>query len=195
MGTARMAPSPVRCSTQSPIDRSMCDLSHPPRRAASGRLRQGGNLPAAYPELPVADLVFVLEQCPGWWPGRAGAVLVVHAAVAGAHEQSGLREPADGAAEMRAVDREDLKPLVVDSPHPAWDIGGGPVPGDPERVFERRQPRLALGKALDEPQLDPGLGATPTDGAEEIADHRDADQGGRYHVQGEAQLEQEAATR
>ena len=70
------------------------------------------------------ELVLVLEQAALGWAGGAGAVFVVGAAVAGAQEELRLREPADGASEMGAVDGEDLELAVGDAADPAGDLGG-----------------------------------------------------------------------
>ena len=70
-------------------------------------------------ELAVLDLVVVLEEAARRRAGGARAVRVVGAAVAGAHEEPRLREPAHRAAEVRAVDGEDLELLAGDAPHPA----------------------------------------------------------------------------
>ena len=55
----------------------------------------------------------------------------------GTHEQAGLGEPADGTAEMRAVDSEYLKGLAVHVSHPTGNIGGLAVPGTHKGVAER----------------------------------------------------------
>src|SRR5262245_49703352 len=106
--------------------------------------RQGGELTAPHPELTVAHLVLVLEQAARRRPRRMGAVLVVHAAVARAHEQARLREPAHRAAEVRAVDREDLELLGLHAAHPARDLGRRPVPRDSKRIVVDGEPRLSL---------------------------------------------------
>src|SRR5207237_8506371 len=99
----------------------------------------GGDRPTPAPELPRPDPVLVLEEAPGRRAGGARAVLVVRAAVAGAHEEPRLREPSHGAAEVRAVDREHLKVVAADPTHPARDLRRWPIPGHAERVLVRRQ--------------------------------------------------------
>src|SRR5882724_3723973 len=91
-------------------------------------------------------------------PGCPRAVLIIRPAMAGAHEQPRGYEPADGAAEMRAVDRQHLKLLALESSDPAGDLRGGPIPGDVERVFVCGQPRLPLAEAFEGAELDPCLG-------------------------------------
>ena len=61
-------------------------------------------------ELVVLDSPDALEQSPRGWAGGALAVFVVDTAVAGTHEEAGLREPGDRATEVRAVHRENQKP-------------------------------------------------------------------------------------
>src|SRR5262245_2935542 len=200
MESAAIAPSPVRSSSQWPIDLSMRGRRRllamgPGAPPASRRLGECRNLSAAHPERPFPDPVRVLEESSRWRPGRPRAVLVVHAAVTGTHEEPGLREPPDGAAEMGAVDREHLEPLAADPPHPARDARGRPVPGHAERILVHRESRLALREALERAELDPGLGAPPSRRAQDVADHGNTYQDGRDRVQHEAELEQEAAAR
>ena len=56
--------------------------------------------------LPVVDAHRICCERLGWRPGGDRAILVVDAAVTGAHEEVRVRQPAHRAAEMRAVDRE-----------------------------------------------------------------------------------------
>ena len=63
------------------------------------------------------------------------AVGVKNAAVAWAHEQTGLGEPSHRAAQMRAVDREDLELVARHSAHPAGDLCGLTIPGFLEWVY------------------------------------------------------------
>ena len=76
------------------------------------------------------------------WGGGAGsyfAILVVNAAMAGAHEELGRCFPADGAAEVGALNRESLKGCVhlhgrsqaaVSESLPPPGDGGGVLEGD-----------------------------------------------------------------
>src|SRR5215467_8545251 len=86
------------------------------------------------------------------------AVFVKGAAMTGAHEQVRLLEPANWAAEMRAVNGEDLKLLPLDSPHPARDISGHPIPWPRVRIAVGRKPRLTNGEAFQRAERDPGIG-------------------------------------
>ena len=71
-----------------------------------------GNLSRFNHQLAVLDFVGILKQAARRRSGGARAVLVIHAAVTGAHEQSRLREPAHRASQVSAVDGEDLKLLA-----------------------------------------------------------------------------------
>src|SRR6185295_3280078 len=95
-------------------------------------------------EHAVLDLVGILEQTTLGRPRGARAVAVVRPAVARTHEEAGLREPADRAAQVRAVDREHLELVARDAPHPGGSAGGLAVGGGYEGVAERDQPRLAF---------------------------------------------------
>src|SRR5215510_8870981 len=161
------APSPARSSSHWPTDRIR-------GTRASHLAGEGGELAAADPELPLADLVLVLEEPARRRSRGARTVLVVDAAVTRTHEELGLREPPHGTAEMRAVDGEDLEALRVDAPHPARNLGGVAVPLNAERVLVLGEPGLSDGEAVDPAQLDPGLAAEPSGGGEDVADDRDA---------------------
>src|SRR5215467_15115243 len=76
-------------------------------------------------------------------------------AVAGTHEELGLREPAHGATQMCAVDGEDLEALRVDTAHPARDLGRVTVPLHAERVLVLGEAGLSHGEAVHSAQLDP----------------------------------------
>src|SRR5262249_1226636 len=184
-----MAPSPARSSSHWLTDR-ITDMR------ASHRAGEGGKLAAADPELALADLVLVLEEPARRRSRGARAVLVVDAAMTGAHEELGLREPAHGTAEVRAVDGEDLEALPVDAPHPACDFGGGAVPLDAKRVLVLGEPCLSHGEAVHSAQLDPGLAAAEPPGRrEDVPDDGDAHEHRSEGVESQAELEEEAASR
>src|SRR5215470_10882731 len=173
-----MAPSPARSSSHWPTDRIR-------DTRASHLTGESRELAAPDPELALADLVLVLEEPARRRPRGARAVLVVDAAVTGAHEELGLREPAHGAAQMRAVDGEDLEALPVDAPHPARDLGRVAVPLHAERVLVMGEPGLSHGEAVHPAQLDPGLAAAePPGGGKDVADDRDAHEDGAEGVEG-----------
>src|SRR5215472_11274219 len=182
------APSPARSSSHWPTDR-ITDTR------ASHLAGEGGKLATADPELPLADLVLVLEEAARRRSRGARAVLVVDAAVAGTHEELGLREPAHGTAEVCAVDGEDLEALRVDTAHPARDLGRVAVPLHAERVLVLGEAGLSHGEAVHSAQLDPGLTAEPSGGGEDIADDGDAYEHRAEGVEGQAELEEEAASR
>src|SRR2546426_24624 len=167
----------------------------PTSSGASHRPRQRRELAAAPPELPLPDLVLVLEESPGRRSGSARAVLVVRTAVTGAHEQPRLREPSHRAAEVRAVDREYLELVAADTTHPARDLRRRPIPGHTERVVVRRQARLPLGEGRDRAELDPCLPGASADRSEDVADDRNSRQRGGETAQRQAEREQESATR
>src|SRR5262252_8438704 len=149
-----MAPSPARSSSHWLTDRIN-------GTRASHLAGEGGKLAAADPELALADLVLVLEEPARRRSRGTRAVLVVDAAVTGAHEELGLREPAHGTAEMRAVDGEDLEALRVDAPDPARDLGRGAVPRHAKWIFVLGEPGLSDGEGIHASQLDPGPAAEP----------------------------------
>src|SRR5215471_19088788 len=184
-----MAPSPARSSSHWLTDRIK-------GTRASHLAGEGGKLAAADPELALADLVLVLEEPARWRSRGARAVLVVDAAVTGAHEELGLREPPHGTAEVRAVDREDLEALPVNAPHPARDLGRVAVPLHAERILVMGEAGLSYGEAVHPAQLDPGLAAAePPGGREDVPDNGDAHEDGAEGVEGQAELEEEAASR
>src|ERR1017187_211836 len=51
----------------------------------------------------------ITAQGQWWWSRGDGAVLVIHAAVAGTHEQIGFGEPAHWTPQMRAIDGKSDK--------------------------------------------------------------------------------------
>src|SRR5206468_11075473 len=90
--------------------RSTCPPSgEAPPWSSSHRPGQGGELAPAHPELPVANLILVFVESAGRRAGCARSIFVVHAAVAGAHEEIGLVKPPHGASEVGAVNREELE--------------------------------------------------------------------------------------
>src|SRR5215467_2683843 len=184
-----MAPSPARSSSHWLTDRIKGTW---PSHLAG----ESGKLAAADPELTLADLVLVLEEPARRRSGGARAVLVVDAAVTGAHEELGLREPAHGTAKVGTVDREDLEALAVDAPHPARDLGGVAVPLHAERVLVMGEAGLSDREAVHPAQLDPGLAATePPGGGKDVADDGDAHKDGAEGVESQAEFEEEAASR
>src|SRR4029453_13699905 len=90
------------------------------------------------------DPEWILKQASLRRPGSAGTVSIIGTTVARTHEQSGLREPAHGTAEMRAVNGKHLKGVAGHVPDPARNVGGLAIPGTHERVAECRHARLAF---------------------------------------------------
>ena len=101
--------------------------------------------------------MLVLKQASRGWSRCAGSVRVISAAVAGAQEQFRLREPADGASEMRAVDGEDLKLFAGYAAHPAGHIAGLPIPGRGDRIPIVDQARLPFRELADGAERNPGV--------------------------------------
>src|SRR4249920_3684939 len=97
--------------------------------------------------------------------------------MAGTHKQARLLEPAHRATEMRAIDREHLKLLPIESPYPAGNIGRGAVPGRGERISVRGQARLALGEGGQGPELNPFLHGLVAETREHVADDGKRDKG------------------
>src|SRR5256885_11708054 len=161
------SPSPARSSNHLPMDENSANAA--PRLHRPGESRE---LTSAHPELPFANLVVVFEKAPRRRPRGARAIFVVDPAVARAHEQTRLREPAHWAAEVRAVDREDLEPVTLDVAHPARGVGCGTVPFHAHRVPVDGQASLALWKIRDRTNLDPRLAARAAHRRRDEPDHR-----------------------
>src|SRR5581483_4301141 len=96
------------------------------------------------------------EQTTWGWAGSAGTILVIDATVARAHEQARFLKPADGAAEMRAVDGKDLELIPLNVPHPAGDVSRFAVPGSCERVPVGRDASVTFRKPIQIAQCNPG---------------------------------------
>ena len=60
------------------------------------------------------------------------------------HEQARLWEPADGAAQVRAIDGKHLELIAFDAAHPARDVDRLAVGRRHVRIPEGGQPRLAF---------------------------------------------------
>ena len=69
--------------------------------------------PPRIKSLPIFHFVAVFES-PRRADRKRASRPIISAAMTRAHEQAGLRKPADRASEMRAIDREDLELLAVD---------------------------------------------------------------------------------
>src|SRR5262245_17412069 len=167
------------------------------RATAALRLHRAGErreLATAHPEPALTNLVVVFEEATRWRPGGTRAIFVVHAAVTWAHEETRLCEPAHGAAEMRAVDREDLEPVTLDVAHPARGVGRGSVTLHAHGVPINGQARLAFGEILDGRHLDPRLPAGAAHRRRDEPDHRNSHERGADHVQRKPELEEESSS-
>ena len=117
--------------------------------------------------------------------------------MARAHEQAGLRKPAHGAAQVRAIDGKNLELLSFDAPHPARCFHSFAVGWHHVGIAERGQPRLAFGKIFYWSQWDPGeirvCSAARNRGQKKA--HDGHGKGGRdQSVQQNSHLHKEAAT-
>src|ERR1700722_5286161 len=91
--------------------------------------------------------------------------------MAGAQEQSGLREPADGTPKVRAINRKHLKRFSVHVADPASDVRRSPVRCAPDRVSIVGQASLAGRKLLEVSKGNPRIvtwSSTSRDGREQI---------------------------
>src|SRR6516165_713782 len=77
--------------------------------------------------------------------------------MARAHEQVGLRKPAHGTSEMRAIDGEDLEILPVQVSHPARNIGCLAIPGIYMGIPVGSQPGLANRELIQFSETKPRL--------------------------------------
>src|SRR5262249_17918584 len=149
------------------------------------------------PELLPLEAPRILEQPTLGRTRRTRAIRVVGAAVAGAHEEVRLGEPAHRTAEVGTVDGEDLEPVLVDAPDPAGEIGGRPVVRPPRRVPERRQPGLADRELERRAEGDPPVGALRLADRrrEDVAEDRHGQERAGDAVEEEAELDERSAPR
>src|ERR1700690_2107213 len=126
------------------------------------------------------DLPDAVIQAARRWAAGALAIFVIHAAMAGAHEQAGLWKPFDWAAQVRAIDGEDVELIfkIVVAAQVA-DVDSGlsrdAVPGLGQRVVGRLddfEPGFALGESADRAERDPGLFFSTRHGGRQITDTR-----------------------
>src|SRR5215467_8060892 len=86
----------------------------------------------------------------------ARAVAVVDAAVTRTHEQTGLREPANRASQMHAVDGKHLKFIGSDIPHPTSRVRCLAIGWRYIWIPKGGEPCLAFRKLADSTQWHPG---------------------------------------
>src|ERR1700739_753667 len=112
------------------------------------------------------------------------------------HEESRLREPADGAAGMCAIDGKNPKRICGDMAHPAGGLVGGSVPGMAVGVAVRGEARFANWELIDRTKRYPGIiGALATGRAEQIAHDGSGDRDSNNDIEECADLEQQPAAR
>src|SRR5271166_980147 len=137
-------------------------------------------------QLPAFHLVGILEQAARRRAGGARAILVVHAAMARTHEQSGLREPAHRASQVGAVDSENLKLLALNAADPTRNAVGLSVGNTRNGIFKLGQPGLAFRELIELTQRDPAF-VLPAIAAEDrrnqIADDWHCENGDRQAIQ------------
>src|SRR4029077_14250209 len=145
-------------------------------------------------EISRFDLVAILEQTTLRRSGGARAVRVVGATVTRAHEQVRLREPPDGAPEVRTVDREDLELLAREMTHPARDRRGLAVPRIHHGVPIGGEARLALRELVESAEGElrrVSRRALAREGREEVARDRHAQRRGDERVEADPEPRQE----
>src|ERR1700733_3591998 len=117
---------------------------------ASGEgILQRGQMGRLDLQFPVFDPPDALEQTARWGSRRAFAILVVDPAVAGTHEQARLRKPRHGAAQVRAIHRENqelvlLRLVFAQVADVDTHLGRHSVPGLGHRIGERGKPGLIV---------------------------------------------------
>ena len=105
----------------------------------------------------ILDFRYALEQASRRWTGGVFAVLVVDAAMTGAHEKAGLGEPGDRATEVSAVDCKNLELLFSNVTHPTGNIGCFSIRGIYDWISIARQACLALRKLGERAKRKPRL--------------------------------------
>src|SRR5260221_2894462 len=83
---------------------------------------------AFHHQFAVFDFVLVFEKPARRRTGGTCAVFVISATVAWTQEEARLLEPAHRAAQVGAIDGEDLEPATVHAAHQAWNVAGLAVP-------------------------------------------------------------------
>src|SRR5262249_54950117 len=121
-----------------------------------GRVRSRcRQLPGLNGDVTVLNLERIFEEPPLRRPGSARAVAIIGAAMAGTHEQAGLRKPANRAAQVGTVDGKHLELVALNTPHPARRVCGLTVRRRHIRIAERREPRFSFWKVADGPKPHP----------------------------------------
>jgi len=91
---------------------------------------------------------------------------------------------------MGAIDREDLKLLPREPPHPTRDVGRLAIPGSGIWIAIGRQPGLIFRKIFQRTEHDPGIIRYPAKAGEDISDHGDSQQGCGDNIERDAKGEQ-----
>ena len=148
-------------------------------------------------ELAVDDGVLILEQTALRRAGCARAIFVVGAAVAGAHEEVRLWEPAHRTAKVRAVDGEDLKLIALHMANPARDVGGHAVVRSDDGIAVVDETRLTFGEVADGAKRYPRLELLIAlkSRAEQVAKNRDGENRADSPVEYQRKLEEKATAR
>src|SRR5258708_2134207 len=103
-------------------------------------------------QLAALDFVLIFEEPARRRTRNVRSVFIKRAPMARTHEQPRFLKPAHRAAEMGAIDRENLERLRVHPAHPTWNFSGVPVPRLADRVAIDGQARLAFRKFVEGPE-------------------------------------------
>ena len=157
-----------------------------------------GSSPAWIGDQAVLHLIRIFKQAAFGRTGSPRTIVVVRAAVARTDEQPGLREPADGASQVRAIDGENLELVRRDPADPAGSVDGLSVRGHYEGTFKSGESSFAFRKIGDGAEGYPGeigFAATARDRGKNVADHGNGQPGGDQAVEENAELHEEPAAR
>src|ERR1700692_762086 len=112
-------------------------------------------------QLSLLHHVAILKQTALRRSRGARSVGIVGAPMTWAHEETGLREPANRASQMRAIDREDLELIAVDATHPAGDFRGLAIRWISVGASIGREPRLAFRELAEGSKREPRVASCP----------------------------------
>src|SRR5262249_28457634 len=106
--------------------------------------------------------------------------------------QMGLFEPPHRTPEMRTIDREDLKFLPSEPPHPTGDVRCRAIPGSRVRITICRQPSLIFRKIFQSSEHNPRLRRhIAAETGEDIPDHGNSQQSCGDRIERSADTKQE----
>src|SRR3984893_6134581 len=146
-------------------------------------------------QFAAVDLVLIFEQSTRRWARGMRSVLIESAPMAWTHEQSRFLKPTNRAAEVGAVDRENLELFGIDSTHPARPFGSVSVPGLGYRIAIDSQSSLAFREAIQRTERNPTVPRTLRETRQDVAQNGHADKRSCNAVQARSDLEKEIAAR